>query len=200
MKIKIEGILLNTYKSNGSRRVAYNPIVASGKNACILHYDYNNEVLNKGDLFLIDAGCEWKYYAGDITRTFPVSGKFSNAQKDFYQQVLKTQKNIINMAKPGVSFEKLQENAIQHLACSLVELGFKKSQDEIIETEFYKRYYPHKIGHYLGLDTHDAGLYQINGKPRALESGMCITIEPGIYVNPDDGYAPKETVRARGEN
>lgn len=189
---QIEGILLNTYKSHGSRRVAYNPIVASGKNTCILHYDYNNKTLKDGDLFLIDAGCEWKYYAGDITRTFPVSGKFSKIQKDFYQQVLTTQKNIINLTKPGISFEELQQKTIKLLAKSLVKLGFKKSEDEIIETEFYKRYYPHKIGHYLGLDTHDAGLYQVDGKPRPLEPGMCLTIEPGLYVMPDDSYAPKE--------
>ena len=189
---QIEGILLNTYKSHGSRRVAYNPIVASGNNTCILHYDYNNETLKDGDLFLIDAGCEWKYYASDITRTFPVSGKFSKIQKDFYQQVLTTQKNIINLVKPRISFEELQQKTIKLLAKSLIELGFKKSEDEIIETEFYKRYYPHKIGHYLGLDTHDAGLYQVDGKPRPLEPGICLTIEPGLYVMPDDSYAPKE--------
>ena len=188
---QVEGSLINTYKKHGSRKVAYNPIVASGKNACVLHYGYNNEILEKDDLLLIDAGCEWKYYAGDITRTFPVSGKFSNAQSDFYSHVLKVQKSIIDLAVPGISFEELQAKAVECLSKCLVEMGFKRSQDEMIQTG-YKQYYPHKIGHYLGLDTHDAGLYQLNGKPRKLEPGMCITIEPGLYVQADDPDAPKE--------
>ena len=178
----------------GSRGAeAYNNIVAGGANACILHYNDNDAPLRKGDLVLIDAGCELEHYASDVTRTFPVSGTFSPEQKAIYQLVLDAEKQAIEAVKPGTGFLDPHVISIGVLSRGLVELGLLKgSVDEVIESESYTRFFMHKTGHWLGLDVHDCGTYAKDGAPRPFEPGMITTVEPGLYISPDD-----ESVEAR---
>lgn len=195
---QVEGVLEYTVKKADSSRWGYYPIVASGSNACILHYQSNNQVCKNGDLLLIDAGAEWNYYTADITRTFPVNGKFTDIQKDFYQNILEVQKNLIVQAKPGVTFEFLQNKTIKCLSQILLDWKLlKTSLDEAISKKLYKKYYPHFIGHFLGMDVHDVGLYKKNNQPRPLEPGICLTIEPGLYIPQNDQMAP-ESLRGTG--
>lgn len=189
---QIEAVLEYTLKEKGSKRWGYSPIVASGPNACTLHYQSNNDICRDGDLLLIDAGGEWNHYSADITRTFPVNGSFTDLQKDFYQSILEVQKSLILQAKPGITFDSLQDTAIKRLSQILRDFKLLKgSLEEIIQQKTYKKYYPHFVGHFLGLDVHDVGLYKKNGKPRGLEAGMCFTIEPGLYIPQDDEVAPE---------
>ena len=159
---------------------SYPPIVASGENACILHYTENNQELKEGDLLLIDAGCEINGYASDITRTFPVNGKFSEAQKEIYDVVLNAQKSAINSIKPGVSSNKPHETACEIITNGLIKLGIMKSAEDL--TKFYM----HNTGHWLGLDVHDVGSKLINDEFREFKNGMVTTVEPGIYIRRDD--------------
>jgi len=159
---------------------SYPPIVASGENACILHYTENNQELKDGDLLLIDAGCEINGYASDITRTFPVNGKFSEAQKEIYDVVLNAQKSAINSIKPGVSSNKPHETACEIITNGLIKLGIMKSAEDL--TKFYM----HNTGHWLGLDVHDVGSKLINDEFREFKNGMVTTVEPGIYIRRDD--------------
>ncbi len=170
----------------GTRDIAYNSIVAGGENACILHYTNNNRQLHDGDLVLIDAGAEYQGYAGDITRTFPVNGVFSESQAKLYQLVLNIQISAISQVKPGVSMFDINKNIIKQLVDGLLELGILQGKSEaLIETEAYKDFYMHSIGHYLGLDVHDVGDYGTPENPRFLEAGMVVTIEPGLYISSD---------------
>ncbi len=182
---EIEGEIQYEYSRHGSRFAAYNSIVAGGNNACILHYSENDQILNDGDLLLIDAGCEFDYYAADITRTFPVNGKFTQAQKEIYNIVLKVQKEIIEMVRPGVSMMELNNYYVKEMMKGLVELGvFKGDVDKLIEEKAYLQVYMHGLGHSLGLDVHDVGNIGRNGnRERPLEAGMVFTIEPGIYIS-----------------
>ena len=149
------------------------------------------EVLGPEDLVLIDMGAEFNYYTGDITRTYPVNGKFTAVQKEFYERVLKVQKHLISMIHPGVVFKSLQDTTIEMLTEHMLELGLLKgSVQQNIEQLNYKKYYPHGVSHWLGMDVHDAGLYKKDGPSRPLEAGMCFTIEPGLYVPADDMSAP----------
>jgi Xaa-Pro aminopeptidase len=170
----------------GTRDIAYNSIVAGGENACVLHYTDNNCQLHNGDLVLIDAGAEYQGYAGDITRTFPVNGSFSEHQAKLYQLVLDAQISAISQVKPGAAMQDINSNIVKQLVDGLVELGIMQGEVEtLIKDEAYKEFYMHGIGHYLGLDVHDVGDYGTQEAPRLLEAGMVITIEPGLYISSD---------------
>ncbi len=185
---QIEAEVIHEFMKNGARQPAYGSIVATGGNACVLHYRENTAPINKGDLLLIDAGCELESYAADITRTFPVAGKFSAAQRDIYELVLEAQLACIKAVKPGNPFGKYHDVAINVLAQGLIDLKLcKGSLASVIETEAYKQFYMHRAGHWLGLDVHDAGNYRKpDGKWVALEAGMVLTVEPGLYIRPAD--------------
>ena len=195
---QIEGEILNQFTQSGARNPAYSSIVASGINACTLHYIKNNSLLREGDLLLIDAGCELESYASDITRTYPVNGKFSSPQKDIYQIVLDAQYAAIDKVIPGNSFDEPHKAAINTIVNGLIDLNIlKASRDEVIERELYKEFFMHRTSHWLGLDVHDAGTYQEEN----LEGGELLsvkfkpsnvlTVEPGCYINPSDSV-PKE--------
>jgi len=181
---QLEAELKHEFALQGAREVAYNSIVAGGHNACILHYTENNQQLQNGDLVLIDAGAEYQGYAGDITRTFPVNGKFSEHQAKLYQLVLDIQISAINQVKPGIAMADINRKMVGQLVDGLIELGILSGErDELIEDESYKAFYMHGIGHYLGLDVHDVGDYGTLESPRLLAPGMAVTIEPGVYIS-----------------
>jgi Xaa-Pro aminopeptidase len=181
----LEAILLYEFKKNGASGASFNPIVGSGRDACILHYESNDKKLQDGDLVLVDAGCEYQNYAGDITRTYPVNGKFTEEQKLIYELVLAAQLKAIEEIKPGNSWRKSQEVATKTITEGLCDLGILKGNvDELIEQEAHKSFYMHNIGHWLGVDVHDVGIYKVSGKWRTLKPGMVLTIEPGIYILP----------------
>lgn len=189
---QVQGVLAYTYLMKNSAREGYNHIVASGASATTLHYNFNDQVCQKGDLLLIDSGAEYNYFTGDITRTFPVSGKFSDEQARVYEGVLKVQKQIIDFVKPGIVFKDLHEMGSALLTDLILELGFLSGRkDDIIAANQHRKYYPHGIGHWLGLDVHDAGLYLKKGEPRPIDVNMCFTIEPGLYIPADDDSVPE---------
>ena len=178
--------LLHTFTS-AQCEPSYFPIVGGGANACVLHYIANNQELSDGDLLLIDAGAEYDGYASDITRTFPVNGKFSAEQRELYDLVLAAQLEAIDQARAGNQWDDVHDAAVRVAAQGMVDLGILKGNvEDIIEEEAYTRLYVHKTGHWLGLDVHDVGEYQIDGHSRELEPGMVLTVEPGIYISPDD--------------
>jgi Xaa-Pro aminopeptidase len=190
---EIQALLFNEFFSRNAQREGYFSIIAAGGNATILHYRDNNSESKDGDLLLIDAGAEKNYFTADITRTYPLNGKFTEAQKNVYSRVLKVQKHLISMVKPGLRYEDLQEVARTQLTKELIEMGFLKgSVEQNIQSMAYRKYYPHNIGHLLGMDVHDVGLYKINGQSRLLEAGMVITVEPGLYIPVDDDTVPLE--------
>ncbi len=190
---QVLGVLMKRFYGENALREGYHSIVASGANACTLHYRFNDAVCNKGDLLLIDAGAEKNYYTADITRTFPVDGTYTGPQKEIYEAVLKTQKALIDNLKVGMPYTEIQNQAIDGLTESLIDLGLLKgSKLELIESGAFRKYYPHNIGHFLGMDVHDVGLYMKGSESRPLEAGMAFTIEPGIYVPVDDKSAPEE--------
>jgi len=180
---EIEAELLYHFKKNGSQFPAYTSIVAGGKNACVLHYIDNNAVLNDGDLLLIDAGCELDGYASDITRTFPVSGKFSGPQRIIYELVLDAQRAAMEATSRGNSWQMPHDAATKVLAQGFIDLKLcHGSLDKVLEKREYSRYYMHRTGHWLGRDVHDVGNYKDDGQWRSLEPGMVLTIEPGCYI------------------
>ncbi|MBU0689145.1 MAG: aminopeptidase P N-terminal domain-containing protein [Gammaproteobacteria bacterium] len=184
---EVEAELLHEFCSHGARQPAYTSIVAGGANACTLHYVGNNAPLHDGELLLIDAGCELEGYAADITRTFPINGKFSAAQKDVYQIVLASQEAAIAAAHPGNSWDAPHQAALHVLAQGFIDLQLcQGSVDSVLETESYKQFYMHRTGHWLGMDVHDVGEYKVDGKWRTLQSGMTLTVEPGCYIRPAD--------------
>lgn len=186
---ELYGIFLNEIMKQGSDREAYRAIVASGSNATCLHYNSNNTICKEGDLLTVDAGAEYKYYAGDITRVMPVNGKFSKIQKQVYTQLLSIQKKIISFAKINKSLKEMQDQAIDQLSVMMIDLKlFKQSKTEIIEKKLYKKYFPHGVSHWLGSDVHDDG----PETAYKFKKNMCITIEPGIYISKNDESAPKE--------
>jgi len=189
---QVEAELLHEFCRNGARHPAYTSIVAGGANACVLHYVGNNVLLRDGDLLLIDAGCELDGYAADITRTFPVNGKFSAAQRDVYEIVLAAQTAAIEVAKPDKAWNAPHDAALRVLAQGFIDLKLcKGSVDKVLETEDYKRFYMHRTGHWLGMDVHDVGDYKVGGKWRKLEPGMVLTVEPGCYIRPADNVPMK---------
>ena len=185
MEYEIEAELLHAFRNNGAQAPAYTSIVAGGANACVLHYIANNAELKDGDLLLIDAACELDGYATDITRTFPVNGKFSAAQKDVYEMVLAAQAAAIAAARPGAHWNEPHDAALRVLAQGLIDLKLcGGSVDAVLESEDYKRFYMHRTGHWLGMDVHDVGNYKLENNWRPLQPGMVLTVEPGCYIRP----------------
>lgn len=191
---EIESIIEHHFRMNGANGAAYNSIVGGGENATILHYVENNAELKDGDLLLIDAGCEYRGYASDITRTFPVNGKYTKAQKEVYEVVLETQKACIEATKTGTTIKERQDLSIEMLTEGMKKLGLLKGATKtLIKNKKYEKYYMHGVGHYIGMDVHDAGRYftdQTGKDSRPFEPGMVLTVEPGIYVPSDAKDAP----------
>ena len=188
---EIQAAMEHIFRSQGALGPSYPSIVASGANACILHYIENNRRLQEGDLLLIDAGCSVEYYNSDITRTFPISGRFSPEQRLLYELVLEAQLKAIDQVRPGNGFQEVHNTAVRVLTEGLVELGLLQGEiDKLIEEETYKSFYMHRTSHWLGLDVHDVGVYQRGEDPEPLQPGQVLTVEPGLYISP---YAePKE--------
>ena len=185
---EIEAELLHEFRRHGAQAPAYTPIVASGSRACVLHYVQNDGVLADGELLLIDAGCELDGYASDLTRTFPVSGRFNGAQREVYGLVLAAQAAAIAAVKPGTPWDAPHRAAVNVLTAGLIDLKLLAgSVAEAVETEAYKRFYMHRTGHWLGLDVHDAGDYKRQGDWRVLAPGMVLTVEPGCYIRAGEG-------------
>ncbi|MDO9048457.1 MAG: Xaa-Pro aminopeptidase [Methylobacter sp.] len=183
---QIEAEIIYNFIQGGLRAVAYPSIVAGGKNACVLHYTENADKLKSGDLLLIDAGAECDHYAADITRTFPVSGRFSEPQKQLYQLVLDAQTAAIAQIKPGLPWHLAHDASVEVLTKGLVSLGLLKGKvTKLIKDEKYKQFYMHRIGHWLGMDVHDVGDYKLDKEWRLLEPGMVLTVEPGLYIPAD---------------
>jgi Xaa-Pro aminopeptidase len=184
---EIEAELLYEFRRNGAQFPAYSPIVASGANACVLHYVFNDALMRDGDLLLVDAGCELDGYASDLTRTYPVNGRFSPAQREVYEIVLAAQRAALDKVAPGNAWNDPHDAAVRVLAQGLIDLKLLAGPlDEVLEKETYKRFYMHRTGHWLGLDVHDAGDYKRSGKWRALARGMVLTVEPGLYIRAED--------------
>jgi Xaa-Pro aminopeptidase len=190
---ELEAELLHAFTRNGSRAPAYTSIVATGDNACILHYIENGSEVKAGDLVLIDAGCEYGHYASDITRTFPANGKFSPEQKAIYNIVLKAQLAAIEAIRPGVPWDEPHNISVKIITQGLVRLGIMNGRpSQLIKSEAYKDFYMHRIGHWIGMDVHDVGDYKIDDDWRLLEPGMVTTVEPGIYISPSNKKVPKK--------
>ena len=186
MEYALEAELNYIFGQNGCVP-AYNSIVGGGANGCILHYVENDQVLKDGDLVLIDAACEYQLYASDITRTFPVNGKFSPEQKALYEVVLKAQLAAIDAVQVGNSYKEPHHVAVRILVQGLLDLGLMQGDlDQIIKSERFNQFYMHGTGHWLGMDVHDVGSYKSEGEWRNYEAGMVVTIEPGLYIAPDD--------------
>ena len=193
---EIEAELLHEFRRNGAQAPAYTPIVAAGANACVLHYNVNNAQSRDGDLILIDAGCELDSYAADITRTYPVNGRFSGPQKTLYELVLAAQAAALDQVRPGTNYTGIHDAAVRVLAQGMLDTGLLDKAkfgnvDDVIAERAHQRFYMHGTGHWLGLDVHDTGAYRdvaVEDKPsRALQPGMVLTVEPGIYVRPAEG-------------
>lgn len=193
MEYQLEAELLHTFAKNGARFPAYPSIVGGGDNGCILHYIENRDVLQDGDLVLIDAGCELDHYASDITRTFPVNGKFSREQKALYELVLQAQLAAISVIKPGKHWNEPHDITVQVITEGLVQLGLLKGKvSSLIKKGAYRDFYMHRAGHWLGMDVHDVGDYKCGGEWRVFEPGMVLTVEPGIYVSPHNKKVDKK--------
>ena len=189
---QVESEIIHEFMKNDCRSPAYPSIVGGGENGCILHYIENNHKLKNNDLLLIDAGAEYDYYAGDITRTFPVNGKFTPAQKTLYNIVLDAQKAAIAAVKPGNHWNQPHEEAVRVLTEGLLEIGLLKGKlEKLTEEQAYREFYMHRTGHWLGMDVHDVGDYKVGGEWRVLEPGMVLTVEPGIYIR-DLKHVPKK--------
>ena len=188
----LEAAIQHTFSEHGARFPAYNSIVGSGANACVLHYTENASRMKAGDLVLIDAGCEYQGYAADITRTFPVSGHFSSEQRAIYDLVLEAQRAAIAKVRPGNTWNQPHDATVRVITRGLIKLGLLKGKErELIKAEAYRDFYMHRAGHWLGLDVHDVGDYRIDGRWRQLEPGMVLTIEPGIYIAADNNKVAK---------
>ena len=198
MEWEIEALVDYAFRSRGAAGPSYPSIIASGPNAATLHYIQNDRQMQSGDLLLIDAGCEVDFYASDVTRTFPVGARFNPAQRALYSVVLEAQRRGIESIKPGVRFDDVHEAALRVLVEGMIDLGLVKGPlNDAIATAAYRRYYMHRTSHWLGMDVHDVGLYRVGGGSRALEPSMVLTVEPGIYISPDDESAP-ESMRGVG--
>jgi Xaa-Pro aminopeptidase len=190
---EIEALIEYIFRKRGASAPAYTSIVGGGANATVLHYINNDATLLDGELLLIDAGCEYQGYASDITRTFPVNGRFTDAQRDIYKLVLEAQESCIEMTKPGVRIDELHQRSVEILTEGMVRLGLLQGETgKLIEEEKYKQFYMHRLGHYLGIDVHDVGRYHLDGESRRLEPGMVTTIEPGLYISPQTRDIPEK--------
>jgi Xaa-Pro aminopeptidase len=189
---KLDALLERQFRHEGGTGPGYTSIVAAGDNACILHYVTNDDVIGDGELVLVDAGGEVAYYTADLTRTWPANGRFSPAQRAVYEAVLRAQLAAIALCRPGTTFDEVHLAAVRELTAAMIALGLLQGElDTLIEQETYKKYYMHGTGHWLGLDVHDVGLYGRNGQSRILAPGMVLTVEPGLYIQPDDTAAPE---------
>ena len=192
-EFEVEAMILETFRAHGSERPAYGSIVGSGANATILHYRQNNRKMEKGELLLIDAGCEYDYYASDVTRTFPVDGHFSREQQAIYELVLEAQEAGIAKTRKDGSLEQIHATCVDVITKGLVKLGLLQGDvEQLVKDEAYKPFFMHKTSHWLGMDVHDVGNYYVGGKARALEPGMVLTVEPGIYIGRDYDKVPAE--------
>jgi Xaa-Pro aminopeptidase len=190
---QLQAEIEHEFAVHGSAGAAYTSIVGGGKNGCILHYIENRDALKDGDLVLIDAGCEYQNYAADITRTFPVNGKFSDEQAAIYDIVLQAQSDAIAVIGPGIEYNKTNEATVLAITQGLVDLGILHGDvDELIASEAHREFYMHGAGHWLGMDVHDVGDYKIDGQWRVYEPGMVVTIEPGIYIAPGNPNVDKK--------
>ncbi len=198
---EIEAVLDSHYRRNGCNAPAYGNIVAGGANGCILHYVENDMELRAGELLLVDSGCEWRHYASDITRTWPIDGRFTPDQRALYDVVHGALAAATAAAQPGARFDDVHDAAVRVLCAGLVELGIvKASVDEALEKGLFKPFYMHRTSHWLGLDVHDVGLYQDpDGKSRTLRPGMVITVEPGLYEPGVGGVRLEELCLVRPE-
>ena len=191
MEYEIEAEFLHEFRRQNAQP-SYHPIVGGGENACILHYTENAARLKEGDLLLIDAGCEFDYYASDITRTFPVSGRFSPAQRAIYDVVLQAQQAAIERVRPGCHWNEPHDAAVKAITRGLVKLGLLKGRvPTLVKEEAYRRFYMHRTGHWLGMDVHDVGDYKVGDEWRVFEPGMVLTVEPGIYIPPGSRGVPR---------
>jgi Xaa-Pro aminopeptidase len=190
---EVEAQIEQYFRRRGASGPSYNSIVGGGANATILHYMSNNGELCDGDLLLVDAGAEYKGYASDITRTFPINGRYSDGQREIYDLVLETQMSCIEMVRPGTTHDELKEHSVEMLTEGMVKLGLLKGKPaDLIKEEKYKQFYMHGLGHLLGIDVHDVGIYYYEKQSRALEPGVVMTVEPGIYVAPDTKDVPEK--------
>ncbi len=195
---ELQAVMEFEWRKAGSPREAYESIVGSGPNACVLHYRDNRRLMADGDLVLVDAGCELDYHASDITRTWPVSGRFSEAQRAVYEVVLAAQLASIDKCRVGVPYGEVHDASVRVLTQGMIDLGLIEGDlEKCIEEETYKKYYMHRTGHWLGMDVHDVGAYFREGASRPMQPGMVTTVEPGIYIAPDDEEAP-EALRGIG--
>jgi len=193
---ELEAALNYAFRRRGSAGPAYATIVGGGRNATVLHYVTNDKPLRDGELVLVDAGCELEGYASDVTRTYPVGGRFDGAAREVYEVVLEAQRRALEAARPGATLAAIHALAVRALVEGMVSLGLLAGDvDELVAREAYKPWYMHNTSHWLGLDVHDVGAYRVGGEPRPLEPGMVFTIEPGLYVRADDEAAP---ARLRG--
>lgn len=185
IEYELEAEVMREFISNGARMASFEPIIAGGANGCVLHYDANNKQLHDGDLVLADIGAEYNYYAGDVTRTFPVNGKFNVEQRAVYEAVLAVQMTVISSIKPGVTWQELQKIAEITTTEQLVKLGLLFGNiDELWQQQAFKTFFMHFVSHWLGIDAHDVGCYNTSNGWQKLEEGMVLTVEPGIYISP----------------
>ena len=190
---EVEALIEQIFRRHGAAAPAYTSIVGAGANATVLHYINNDGELRDGELLLVDAGAEYRGYASDITRTFPINGRYSKAQREIYDLVLKAQMSCVDMVRPGVTHEQLKQHSIEVLTEGMVELGLLQGKPEqLINDKQYEKFYMHGLGHMLGIDVHDVGRYYFGKESRALEPGVVMTIEPGIYVAPVTKDVPKQ--------
>jgi Xaa-Pro aminopeptidase len=190
---QLEALIEQIFRRRGALAPAYTSIVGAGPNATVLHYINNDGELRDGDLLLVDAGAEYKGYASDITRTFPINGRYTKPQRDIYDLVLKAQMACVEMVRPGVTHDQLKQRSIEILTEGMVELGLLKGKtEELIKEKKYEKFYMHGLGHMLGIDVHDVGRYYYGTESRALEPGVVMTVEPGIYISPNTEDVPEE--------
>jgi len=190
---EVEAQIEQVFRRRGASGPSYTSIVGAGANATVLHYINNDGELRAGDLLLVDAGAEYKGYASDITRTFPINGRFSKAQREIYDLVLETQMSCVEMVRPGVTHDELKTHSVEMLTEGMVKLGLLKGEPaQLVKEEKYKQFYMHGLGHLLGIDVHDVGVYYYDKQSRALEPGVVMTVEPGIYIAPDTKDIPEQ--------
>ena len=190
---QIEALIEQIFRRHGASGPAYTSIVGAGPNATVLHYINNDGELHDGDLLLVDAGAEYKGYASDITRTFPINGRYTQAQREIYDLVFKAQMACVEMVRPGTTHDQLKQHSIEVLTEGMVELGLLQGEPEaLIEEKKYEKFYMHGLGHMLGIDVHDVGRYYFEKESRALEPGVVMTVEPGLYIAPDTKDVPEK--------
>ncbi len=192
-EFEVEALIEHYFRRHGASGPSYTSIVGAGANATVLHYISNNGELRDGDLLLIDAGAEYKGYASDITRTFPINGRYTKAQREIYDLVLETQMACVEMVRPGTTHDELKSHSIEMLTEGMVRLGLLKGEPkELIKEKKHEQFYMHGLGHMLGLDVHDVGLYYFDKESRALEPGVVMTVEPGLYISPATKDIPEQ--------